>query len=167
MVSKKLLSHLRCPVVSATCKKMHTMISWRPCSRQCSNAMERVSSMTMRYVVSKLGFQFTMNSYKHSTKIQHALLYLRLHASCRPSSGLKSRVWPLRLLVLFTVIARPERRFHNHLLRSEAWIIGQPNVSSASLQKCNGTARYVELLTNKEAESLVLIAEAQACGATS
>ncbi len=95
--------------------------------------------------------------------ILYTLPYLRFHASCRPSSGINSRVWPLRLLVLFTVIARPERRFHNHLLRSTAWIIGQPDLSSTSLHKRDGTARYVKLITNKEAASLVLIAKAQAC----
>ena len=119
-------------------------------------------------IVSRLGFLFlTINSYQNSTKTIYALPYLRLHASCRPSSGLKSRVWPLRLLVLFAVIARPERRFHNHLLRSTAWIIGQPDVSRASLHKRNGIASYCKLITNKDAASLVPVAKAQACGATS
>lgn len=109
---------------------------------------------THKCVASELGFLFP--GYKQLQKLHtilYTLPYLGFHASCRPSSGLKSRVWPLRLLVFFTVIARPELRFHNHLLISTAWIKGQPDVSLTRLQKRDGTARCVRVITNKEAAS--------------
>lgn len=113
------------------------------------NYNQHISVLRQNWV----SYSLATNSYQKLHTILYTLPYLGFHASCRPSSGLKSRVWPLRLLVLFTVIARPELRFHNHLLISTAWIKGQPDVSLTRLQKRDGTARCVRVITNKEAAS--------------